>query len=403
MLKVLFSVFCKNDSHIYIIRGIVDMLFSKGYRIDVISNKDLNLEVPMITDYENTSIVNYDIIIAFNRKGYNNIKKQKKAITPLVYALCSSDIESEYMYEPNLFDRILLINDERNIYSKFFPQDFTTQIGIPFNLINKAITYKKNYNILVRVDQSTLFKIIPILNNIYQFNFIVITESPLKFKKIVNSNIILVKSTDEKISYYLTTSSLVIGNGVFILDSLQYNKPSIVVGKYGLGRYIQYDNFKQQYITGFQGRNGAEIGEYIPQKLLSYEISRLIEITNSLDCNFKRLKKTINEQYSLTSSKIDKLMISICSKNENIWSTLYRLCETYKYIENKNNKYFIIDKRFNKIFSTIGYEEYEIIKTFDSIITPIDVYKIRGCSDKTDFIDFIRQLISNKIIIKYEG
>lgn len=406
MKKILFSTYCKKTSHIDITLGIINMLSSSGYHVDVLSNLSLNIynEIPLEKCRYNISSLCYDVIIVFNLKGYERIKKLIIHRIPVIYVLSSSDVENEYLIESNLFDRFLLINDSKNLYPQLFPSEYTTHIGYPFELIknNVNISIQSNPNILVWVDFGILLKIIPVINRIYKYNVVVITDNHAKIKKIVNSNIEIVKSTDTNIVEYVNKSSLVISHGINILKCLQLSKPSIILGHYGFGRLITGHNFEQQYLSGFRGRLGGEREEYIHLNLLEFEINKSMDAIDTLCNDTKNLLKTINVRYSTTSSIISTLIKNVCKEKNNIWDTNYILGKSYIYIERKGRGYIVLDSRFKKIISEISYEGYNIIKSFEIIATPRSVYNLTGYEDKEEFIEFIQQLITNKILIVNE-
>lgn len=404
--RILFSVFCKSQLHINIVKVLIEMFQAKGNSIDIKSNQDKiifcndNLQVQL---FKETLHLEYDIIIAFNLKGYNYIKAyQKENNIPLIYALCNSDIENEYLLEHNLIDRILLINDDRNFYPTFFPFEYTTSITFPFKFINNNIVSSINEsNILVYSDNATLLKIIPVLNNHGEFKFTIISETPNRIKKLVNGHILVANINKIKLDEHIQNALFVIGSGEFILRSLQFEKPSIVVGKYGYGRLVSNENINQHFGSNFLGRIGGQAVESIPFNLLSFEIVRLMNNIESIKNDSKQLRIILHEQYNLTANIVDRLINATISK-PNIWNRKLKLCSIYWFIEINHKSYVIVDSRMFKIQDLITVDEYHIINQFKKASTPRSVLKKSGNKDKDKFLMFIERMRTNKTLLFYE-
>ena len=404
MKKILFSAFCNNISHINIVKGLADMIVSKGNQIDVMTNIDLGVDLQSIhTINTEDTVPKYDLIFAFNLKGLNRIKKYQKKNIPIIYVLCSRDIEDEYLYESDKFDKILLINNDINFYPHLLPDEYTIPINIPSELV-RDISLKKDYsdNILVCLNYEILLKFISTLNRILKYNIKIITDKPNKIKKLVNVNIQVIEQVDTMLDEYIKNTSLVISNGDIILKSLQFSKPSIVIGQYGFGRLLTSSQFAQQYLSGFNGRIGANMNELLPLKLIEFEIHRTMDLIASSSCETEELIDNFTNEFDLTSQIIEKLINEVCIQKSEYWNSYYKLGTVYFYIKKSENKYIVIDRRVNKVFSIINDDEYNIVKLFANSSTPKNIYNSLESIDEKEFKKFIQQLILNKMIV-YNG
>ena len=403
--RILFSFFCNTSMHIGVVKGLIEMLQSKGYSIDILSNQDMD-------SYNTDSQVHfhkeiykndYLVIIAFNLKGYNHVKSlRKKKNLPLIYTLCASDIDKEYLFDTKLFNRILLINDTQYFYPNAFPHEYTTNIAIPFELIKKnVLADNKKLNILVCTDNASLLKIMPVLNNHGEFHFTVISKMTGVLKKIINGNIDVVTANDTDIDEYILNSRGVIGSGEFILRSLQLNRPSIVAGPNGFGRLVSGGNIHQQFHSFFQGRVGAQYGEIIPFNLLSYEIERLMNNNEDRKTELKHLSSLLEEQFVFTANTLDNLIKAIILKAD-IWDTKLILSSAYYFIEYDSKSFVAVDSRMMKIHSLISVAEHQKIKLFESGITPRAIFNQTGGVNKNTYNRFIEKMKASKILVPYE-
>ncbi len=403
--RILFSVFTKTALHVGVVTGLINMLQKKGYKVDILSiqntaNYKIKSNIDFIKSYTG---VKYDVIIAFNLKGLNQVKNLRKDYNiPLIYSFCISDIDKEYLFETTQFDKILLINDDRNYHPSLFRNDFSTNLIVPFELINKDfIKSHEKSNIIVCTDNDTLLKVLPVLNNHGEYHFTVINNDSAILKKLINNNIDIVKVKKSEINEYISNSLGVIGSGEFILKSLQLEKPSIVVGRYGFGRMVSVENIQQQFQTFFQGRPGAQYGESIPFNLLSHEIECLVNISEKSENETIQLRSFVEDQFTHSSNILENLINSTVLEID-VWKELLILSSVYYYIKYENDSYVVVDCRVMKIHSLISDTEYQTIKSFEVASSPICVFNQTKRRNKKTFIQFIEKMLTNKILVKHE-
>lgn len=195
--RILFSVFTKTSSQVDIVNGLIDMLLTKGYKIDIFStqNTDIYIKKTNVDCVKSYTEAKYDVIIAFNLKGFNQVSTLRTNYNiPLIYTFCISEIVNEYLFNTTQFEKILLINDDRNYHPNLFRNDFTTNLIVPFELTYKDSVYtERKTDIIVKTDHDTLLKILPVLNNHGEYHFTIINNDTIILKKLINSNIDIVK------------------------------------------------------------------------------------------------------------------------------------------------------------------------------------------------------------------
>ena len=406
MEKILFSTHCNTQTHIEISKAILKILLSKGYSIGVIANCDLNLETGnQVFWVQKEPEADYDVIFAFNAKGHRKIKQlAKKKQIPVVYIVCREDCEKEYLYDLSQASRFLIINDGIELNQLLFPEEYTMHINFPFVPEKKgaAANITSDAPILVATDERTLLKTIPILNNHGEYRFVIVSNTPAVKQKLLNSNCEVVSAKHCRIVDYIARTSLVIGSGAVILKSIGYNKPVIVVGKYGFGRRVTMDNIELHFSAMFKGRPGAQGEEIIPFNLLSHEIvSCMNQPWEEKEKACTTLSHFLVEKYEQTSSRIDSL-INTVHTSTNILDTPLKLSGLYAFIALDETSYIAVDSRWMKIHAMVDCADYHLIQLFKVGATPSNVMAHITHKNEKQFVDFIKYLISYKFLIPYE-
>ena len=259
-----------------------------------------------------------DIVIAFNRGGLRIAKKIYTNFNiPIIYSFCYSELNNEYNGKWGEWDHLFVINDSTNFNKRIFPDEFTTI----FNLNNppcEFILYQADKtNLIFRVEFDDVYPInsifaglAPAFNNLPHIKF-QITGARIYPSIYFNANV--------KFSNVTTFNvNLIIGSGQIIEKAIAHSIPCIVVGARGFGGLITKVNFEKQIESGFQGRIGGEIGEYIPAKVLVDEILNFIDMDkdqiNSILCeNYNDLC----QYYQRTSDQLLKIISQTCKYKKN--------------------------------------------------------------------------------------
>jgi len=404
MKKVLFSAHCKTQEQKYIVHVLLEMLFSKNHSIEILTNF-----VPYMTENEvqiastnNLQAKNYDVILAYNLKGYNKIKHLAKTKNiPVIYVIKQEDSIKEFLYDVSIIDKFLIINDGFELPRHLFPEDCSANIPYPYlpPQQNKVVTGSSSY-IMVSTDDKTLLKFIPALNNYTKYNFNIVTGIPSIIKKIVNENCTVVSSKKINILDLIKNTALVVGSGKTILTSLGYGKPSIVVGKFGFGRRVTQENIEQHFHSLFRGRLGAQGEEIIPFHLLSHEIDSCMNAKQEEnEAISNSIVYFLAAKYKQTASLIDRL---ICSTgiSESVLDMQLRLSSLYRFIPINELSYMVVDNRMYKAHAMIDKNDYDLIHSFGKGSTVKSVMQ-KNLNNKTHrrFISFIEYLISYKFLV----
>lgn len=403
---ILFSTYYKTDYHKSILSSLIDMCLLRGYKIqfpkDIKSNfkHDIRKENIVEQDRYFNDEASVCAMIAFGKEGYRQIKRFRQPNIPFIYLLCSSDILSDYLYDHLLFDRMILITDKKLYQSILFPLEYSDYLPRPFKPIDSyhSNTLKDNINILVSTDDITLLKILSVLNNHGEYNFTVLCQRPQIFSKMINSNIILLRHRGNERTEYIKNASFVIGNGDFIIESIQYGKPSIVVGRYGFGRQVTIDNIEEHFMFNFQGRLGANSEEVIPFHLLSYEITDLVtNLGLKIKENITLLKSIENISNSLFSIFERNINFDLSVQNV-VTESLIKLGSQFWLTNIGNEDYYLIDNRTMKVYAQITDDEYLILKAFEEMKTMGSVLNSVKANAHSKFKRIIEHLIEHKIL-----
>ena len=405
MKKILFSIHCNTVAHKDIALALLHIVASKEYKVDVMSNQKLKLEdnckqIPFSTD---NLTDDYDAVFAYNRKGYNRIRKYSyKKNIPVFYIVGRRDSINEYVYDIANIRQYIVINDGGEFNSRLFPQEYTLHIPYPF-LPTKVTSSKSSESdkaIVVCTDDETLFKIIPMLNQQHSLNFTIICGFSSAVKKVANSNIKVIVANDTAlIDNLINQADLVIGSGLAILKGVYYQTPAIVVGEYGFGRLLTEENVEQHFNSFFRGRLGAQKNEIILNHLLSYEITTFFE--QSSDTIEQQNSKLFRMLPYNPSISILSLLDSLYKPKENVFTQKMRLTSLYSYIEMDENEYLVVDERMTTFCAIMEKEEYDWLMLFKQSSTPEKVFPFVKNKDKRTFVEYIEYLITHKFLIPY--
>lgn len=403
MINILLSAYCISYAHKNICAGIIDMFSNDEYFIDILSNVTLNSLFAQQSQ-ENILINNYDAVISFNKRGYQFISKHlKNRHIPNIYIFCNSEITSEYIYNIEAFSHIIIINDDSKQIPHIFSGEYITRIDIPFQLPNKTRQFQNiiDKQILVHIsDNEALLTIIPVLNNLQDREILIVNDKN-NIKPMLQSNIKCLKKSQIDISDQINKSNLIIGDGSTILNGLLLLKTCVVVGSRGLGGLITNDNIEIQFKSGFQGRVGAERGEYIPQSLFFEEIQRGLK-NSKYDNEF--FSSFLEHEYKKITSILHSIIHkSISLRSSKIWNLKFRKSKQFGYYKkNDSESILIIDQSFNKMLCLINQEEFSIIECFKKAVTPLEIFNALDLGNTNDYDNFINELISNKLIYNDE-
>lgn len=404
-MKILVLAYLRNEQNALYFKRFLDLLNNIDRDITLLTSGHNSIFFNESTIKEDDLIIP-DIIIAFNRRGLIKAKKINKSYNvPLIFSFCNSDIESEYNGKWNEWNNLIVINDNNNIITKLFPDYFTTFLNLPFQYgeYRPTLFDKKKLTIYVGFDDlkknsSILFEIAPVINSLSQVKFIIIGKGNMLLNHF-NTNVQL---NSRNIQF--EDADLVIGSGTVIEKAIACSKPCIVVGPRGFGGWVTKANLEKQLTTGFQGRIGGNIGEYIPDEILKDEIF------DFMDMEQKQIQKVTNENHKLLQKyygqTIEQLLLSLTNIikdhktiTEDLLSTKLQVSQIFT-LRQINDKQYIIQKRDTKQYhSILDGAEYKVISEFINVNHVSDVIAKCGYdNDAETFLEFIRELINEKIL-----
>lgn len=406
MKKILFSAYCKTDEQKSIAKVLLKMLLSKNHCIDITANFELDIQKNNVQSVssENLYKKDYDVILAYNLKGYQCIKNLAKTQhIPVIYIVNRENSAEEYLHDLSLINKFLVIDDGNDFLHQLLPRECSIDIPYPYLLPQQnVIIANSSDSILVATDDKTLLKIIPVLNNYGKYNFTILTDIPSVIRKIVNANCTVMSKKRTNIADCIEKASLVIGCGLPILISISHGKPAIVIGKFGFGRRVTLENIEQHFHSMFKGRLGARGEESVPFHLLSYEMdSCMNDKSEDNETIAKSLLDFLAIKQEQTVDLIDA-MISFADNSKSVLDIPLRLSLLYKFIAFDESSYLVVDDRTLKMHAMIEQDEYDLIHSFEkgAIAKNVMQQNLFGKSPK-QFVSFVEYLVAHKFLLPY--
>jgi len=404
MKKILLSAHCKTYEHKNITQVLLKILLSKGHFVDILANFVVDIQQNNVQQVVSTDVQtnDYNIILAYNLKGYQNIRNLAKSKNiPVIYIIKRENYIKEYLYDVSLIYKFLIINDGNSLPRQLFSEDCSIHIPYPYLPPQQnRITTDPPVNILVATDDKTLLKVVPVFNDYGKYNFTIVTDFPSVIKKVVNANCTVVSAKRTNMIESIKNAVLVIGCGLPILASIGSGKSAIVVGEFGFGRRLTPENVEQHLHSLFKGRLGASGEEIIPFHLLSHEIDFCMNAKSSEnEAIGNSIVDFLTAKYEQTTSLIDTLICSACTSNS-ILDMQLRLSSLYRFIAINESSYIVVDNRMMKIHAMVDQDEYDLIHSFEDGSTAGTVMR-KSLYHKTteQFISFIEYLISYKFLV----
>lgn len=417
-MDILFSVHIKNEKQARTCQRLLDLI-SLQNKVDVlISNNKYKREIE--TQYKcffNLDLIKsnrYDLVLIFNKIGLVQIKQfVRLEKLPVIYLLNATDIEQEYPNDLNWLSKVVLLNPIQNFPQALFQKDEVIPLQVPprfFDTQEYEIRNRKKPKLLVSIESdnllySPLYQLIPLLNTLQEFEIRVIHEG-MPARKIANTNISFIRNTNIDFKGIINKSDIILGSGTIIHEAISNCKPCIIVGERGYGGILTPECLSFQFDTGFQGRIGGYIGEYIPGKLVREKIKDIlemdiVEINNLLNEN----REFIYKKCSMIEGQLNGLLECIVNRTSGINN---RLKETNLWFNKalefspltKEDQFALVDKITRKVYCSFDKEGTEIIKFFKRGCLVKEAMVKSGYKEEPElFTDFIHELIKDKILL----
>lgn len=350
------------------------LLFYSSYHSDfgeeilkVLTNSSFHVDI-VIPNILSVAI-SYDIAIVCDKDGYDKFKSLGLHI-PLIYILLSGEYYKDMMWDSSLYIHMVMINTQGALYSN----SYVTPLFIPFainklHLCNRETKYER---LLVDVgNENALIYLLPLLNSYVDYKIDILTDQPERFSDIVNTHIkFSIKEDREKL---IEESDILIAEGYTALKGVMMQKPVFVLGRCGFGGLIGKDNVEEHYHTGFSGRLGGVIDEYIPIRMIDFEIRKVLdEKAEGLEVIAEKLSKCCRE----TSDKLCRLISFFVNLPHQKGKVMIQKNNYMDYIHvDGGGVYWVVDKVYRKLLFEIDETEKRLVDYFDTPKQLNSVYK----------------------------
>lgn len=370
--------------------------------------KEILTNAKYVVDAELRYDQKYDCIIVFNRKHLNVVKKNKELESiPIIYVFCISDTATESMADPSGSDYTFILRDRAiNVLLPLYEQStFLYMVNHQANPVKRRNNRlpQNRKKIYVDIDQQsggqTLHNLIGFLNLMETYDINIFSENNL-YRQLINKHLSIVKDW-EKINEYIEKSDIVIGSGYSAMQGVLSGKEVIIVGERGYGGLVTSANIQDHYRNYFQGRNGGQIGEYIPTNLLHRDMEFEPEGYDKRKIQEQLYRLVESQQESFLKKtgeviKLSKLMTGDISSIKFRMNTDFILSKSKGYRFNLLNKnLYNIHKRFNESECVVLLGFKEPTKIDDLLNKYPEEYKY-------DIHEFIKSLIYKKLILPVE-
>lgn len=304
MKKVLFSTFINTHTQKRICNGLIKLLEKNNFAVDVWTNVPLEEGLSYKEVRENIN-GDYDLIIAFNKKGYDRIE-QFHSYVPVIYSVAVEDYVTEYIYDTSKYKHVLLATAGRSL----FTNKFATQINFPYVAEDLELKKRVNTNtIAIGVNNGqVLLRVILLLNTMPDYKATIFTTIENDFYKLARPNITICRDIELK-DEMMQDAAIIIGDEYDALRGISLYKPVIVAGRYGYGGLLNRKSVIDQYITGFKGKIGGGTEEYFPLELMRADIAKAHELPDEeLKEIFYRMQKEAHKNENSFLSIVSSFM-----------------------------------------------------------------------------------------------
>lgn len=387
-MRILLLSHIKRHVHLFTISTVKELL-EQNYTVDT------ELTVGQI----------YDCIIIFNRKHLVTIKNNDSLKNvPLIYMFCMSDIVTESITDPSLVDHIFVFNDSlvSNSLPLFSQSTLLPMISIPPSgqksdeqSVNRGGVIYIDIDSKVPISQP-LQKILHFLNSLDSYRIICYSENNA-YKSLVNQHVKIVTNRD-RINEYIGLSDIVIGSGYSIMRGIQLGKKTIIVGDKGYGGLVSIENLQNQYLNYFQGRDGGQIGEFIPMNLLSMDMKS--------QANVDEIKEKLFELIEAQERKVLKEIERIINASKQLSqyrSTLkFKMNTDFIISKDKGNKLHLINWCLYKLHKRFNESECVVLLDFREPTIIENVLNKYPIEYRSEISKFIEDLIRMKLILPFE-
>lgn len=362
--------------------------------------KQLLCDKGYLVEEEIDPATKYDYMIAFDQKNMNRIKKVFGDQSKIIYITRASEAAREYhcndvcIYKSFVFlDRKCHLNLS-GAHNRVFMNMLAPGVGLD------QVTDKADGDssvIYIDIDNDMLnsdicLKILPLMNALPDYQIYLYTKNRT-IAPLINKHIKIVNNTNE-IAEYINRSDIVIGSGYAALLACKLKKKVIVVGERGYGGLVTDANVHTFYLNFFQGRNGGNLDEYVPLRLLMQDIKAVMD-EQEKQLLSERLRQSEKENINLFLS-----MLEGYPQDADHADGRYTINPCYR-VDKVGRYFYVIDANIDKRIKRINESECVIMLEFrDSNTIPalLNKYPVEY---KEDICQFVQELIEKKYLVPY--
>lgn len=376
------------------------------WRESFIQSLTFGVTLVNLTNDLNYDISNFKLVLFDEPKLCDCIEKKNCFSVPVVY--CMLDQKKPIKLFPNLY-RILIYSPfvAQNIYG-LPPEIYLNYWPFIQNQDNQRCANIIKLNNILHIpsqNDKSLYStrtLIKIFNQFSQYKLtIYYNGDPSELQPLCNPNITVYPFPLGNIDWH--HFQVLIGSEEIAVNGLVNDIPVIVVGLKGIGGLVTLQNIKSFINFRFEGRNGGETFEYIPPKILLYELDKMnnSELYSNISNNSSYLRNHLSYCYSDDKilSKFQEI-ICICknikeNKYESIFPTLSRNIR----LVNKNGSYYLVNYQYGTILGKLDSDAGEWLKKFNGKTSLKELTENFTIEESLECDEFIKDLWNKKSIL----
>ncbi|MBY2897275.1 hypothetical protein AE938_00105 [Bacteroides fragilis] len=416
-MKILFSLDVSNQRQVDFCNRILKILNNKDYNNDITlickSQKHLSdyLYIPPSSHIKTEEA---EIILTYGKTGLSHISQfARKSNIPIIHFINTEYLKDEYLSEDQQVEKIILCDCFNQLLESFFQKDkmfVLPYFSKPVVTKNVEIRNKNSPKLLIAIahpnlKNSPVYYISNLLNILSDYRITILYNGdPLI--PIFNSNITLINVKESNIEKVILSNDIIIGDGISIYTGIMLGKPCIVIGEQGYGGLITPQNLSQQFANKFQGRIGGSLNEYIPLNLIMNDIQYVqnTEKSKNIDCIIIKNKELLDNEYRQTQQLLNDLILEVAANHKQLYTfpmeIHLRLSDAFHLIKFSDTKFVLAYTANNKVHSSFGKEEAEIIALFKRSCLIKDAINMSPYKKEPKiFVEFIQMLFNEKILI----
>lgn len=348
----------------------------------------------------------YDLLFFDEPSLCNYILDKNKFQIPLIY--CALEEEKPIQLIPSLH-RIVTFSPFKPLNPWGFPENlFINYFPLP-EIEPSTISKNNQQKRILHIPSSNDYNLYATRNIIRFFNQHSSFQLTIHYfgdkeelEYICNPNIQINNGkTDHNIKW--EDYDIFIGSEDYAVEAIFQKKPVIIVGKRGMGGLVVPENINSFFRYRFEGRNGGELQEYIPERILNAEIQHIetINIENILNENYYLLHKILPHHLSAPFLMLE--IQKIIQLNRNILSNQYNniypsLQKHIQFIHSDHNS-FIINTLTGNFMGELENDAIEWLNEMKGNTPLSDLLNTIRIEEKEEGIAFIKELWDKKIII----